>query len=97
MTCRKLPILNVYARQIEAKEAFTKALAELSFTKFSYRNLVVETEDSMIQFCSHTKLEDVRQNIMGKEYWRIYFHCDLEPEVHQFYLSRIRFLLNTKE
>ena len=88
MQCRKLPILNVYATQVKATEAFTKALGELSFTKFSYRNLEVETEDFVICFQTCT---DAQEKLMGREYWRIYFHCDLEPEVHQLYLSRVRY------
>jgi hypothetical protein len=88
MTCRKLPILNVYATQVEATKAFTKALEELSFTKFSYKNLVVETEDFVIYFQT---CEDAREKLAGQEYWKIYFHCDLQPETHQLYLSRIRY------
>ena len=88
MPCRKLPILNVYAKQVEATEAFTKALKELSFVKFTYRNHVVETEDFVICFQTCT---NAREKLMGREYWRIYFHCDLEPEVYELYLSRVRY------
>ena len=87
MFCRKLPILNVYATQVTATKAFTRALEELSFIKFSYRNLFVETEDFVIYFQT---CEDAREKLAGQEYWTIYLHCELDPEVQQLYLSRIR-------
>mgnify|MGYP000266995789 CR=1 FL=1 len=90
MQRRKLPVLNVFATRIKAKEAFTKATEELSFIRFSYRNLVIETEEYLIQYQYYINFEDAREKLMGREYWKIYFFCDLEPEVKQLCLSRVR-------